>query len=149
MHAHSIWNKISIATGNSTCNNNTSQSSVVVYNSLVNLTCCVEEFACVEWTINWYRNGSDEEISHGRFLFMNLTEPQETFICVAEANNPISDPVCYEYHTGAVTLIQGRYIYTRIIYIVVHIITLKNMRNYSCIHSFNLLTVQVISIIIQ
>ena len=78
-------------------------------NSLVNLTCCVEDFACLEWTISWYRNGSDEEISHGQVLFVNLTEPQETFICVAEVNNVIHDPVCYEdpQYIGAVTLIQG------------------------------------------
>lgn len=101
--------KISIAT-NAACNNNSLPSCVVVCNSLVNLTCCVEEFACPELSINWYRNGNDEEISHGDVLLVNLTEPQEMFTCVAEANNVIN-PVCYEnQYKGAVTLIQGRYI---------------------------------------
>ena len=85
-----------------------------MYNPMVNLTCCVEEFACPELIINWYRNGNDEEISHSEFLSVNLTEPQEMFMCVAEANNTvIPNPVCYEnQYKGAVTIIQGRYIYT-------------------------------------
>ena len=97
---------ISIAT-NSVCNYNDSLlNSVVVYNSSVNLTCCVEEFPCPGLTISWYRNGSDEEISRDKVLHVNLTEPEETFICVAD--NVIPYPNCYEkQYNATVTLIQG------------------------------------------
>ena len=99
--------RISIVTG-STCNyNDPSRSFVVVSTSQVNLTCCVEGFPCPQWTARWYRNGSTEEISHGRDLSVNLSKPQETFICVAEANNDIPDPVCYgNQWYGSVTLIH-------------------------------------------
>jgi len=87
--------------------NNSSQSSVVVQSSPVNLTCCVEDFLCSSWTISWYRNSSSGEISNQPTLTVNLTEPQETFKCVA--NSDTIDPVCYGVPGYQdVALIQGK-----------------------------------------
>ena len=78
----------------STCgdNNSSSQSSIVVQSSPVNLTCCVEDFLCTSWTISWYRNDSSDQISDQPTLTVDLTEPREAFECVA--NSDSFDPFC-------------------------------------------------------
>ena len=91
------------------CDNVSSQSHVVVSNSPVNLTCCIEGSLCPFWNVKWYRNASNELLSCDKVLSVNLDEPQETFLCVAEADNDIPDPVCYEdsQYQGVITVTQG------------------------------------------
>ena len=96
-----------------TCDDDSSQSHVVVFNLPVNLTCCIEGSLCPVWNISWYRNRniSSELLSHDKVLSVNLDERQETFRCVAEVDNDIPDPVCYEdsvsQYQVAITVTQG------------------------------------------
>ena len=101
-----------------TCVGGSSQNHVVVFNPPVNLTCCVEGSLCLFWSISWYRNASNELISHDQVLSVNLDEPQETFLCVAEVDNDIHDPGCHDYsqYQAAITLVQGTDIDTSISY---------------------------------
>ena len=91
------------------CDNVSSQSHVVISNSPVNLTCCIEGSLCHFWNINWYRNTSNEPLSHDKVLSVNLDEPQETFLCIAEADKDIPGVFCYEesQHRGVITVTQG------------------------------------------
>jgi len=91
----------------SSCDIDNPQSFAVVSSSPVTLVCCVEEFPCPEWSINWYKNGNIEEIAQNQTVNVSLTEAQETFTCVVKAENVIPDPVCEAQYQGSITLIQG------------------------------------------
>ena len=92
---------------NAICGNVTTPSSVVVDSPMVNLTCCIERYPCSSYWISWYRNGSDEPLSHDKVLPVNLVEAKETFKCLVE-----HDLNCYELlpYRATITLMQGRYI---------------------------------------
>ena len=108
--------KLSIAVGTTCVDGHGSSQNHVVFNSPVNLTCCIEGSSCLLWNISWYRNTSNELISHDQVLSINLDEPQETLLCVAEVDIP--DLLCYDYskYQATITLVQGTDIDIRISY---------------------------------
>ena len=108
--------KLSIAVGTTCVDGHGSSQNHVVFNSPVNLTCCIGGSSCLLWNISWYRNASNELISHDQVLSINLDEPQETFLCVAEVDIP--DLLCYDYsqYQATITLVQGTDMGIRISY---------------------------------
>ena len=89
--------KVSIVV-NSTCDSNPPPSTVMVTHSPVTLTCCVEK--CISWTGYWYRrtdDGTNQLISTGYSVSVNITEPEEMFICEILSYD---DPACYDDASG-------------------------------------------------
>ena len=81
-----------------TCDDGSASSTVIVTHSPVTLSCCVER--CIIWTGYWYRrtdNGTDQYISTGPTLSVNITETEEIFVCEMLS---FDDPACYDDPSG-------------------------------------------------
>ena len=82
----------------STCDDGSLSSTVIVTHSPVTLTCCVER--CILWTGYWYRrddNGTNQLLSTGPSLSVNITETEEVFVCMILSDG---DPACYDDPSG-------------------------------------------------